>query len=434
MEKAKTVLLTVLVCTSLLQSYLLAYSTPHFESIKETQYIETKTFGTQEKIDNLIFPQRIILHFGGDKHTVLYPGMTFFEMIYNTLRKERTFEGLRLNNVLDYDWETIRKNDKGVEIRFDSGIPLNVLRGVLQIKGDALYDDDSIDNIWLDMTKNQEVHIFLFSQNTSSVYEAVNANISAKDIATFVGFGTHWAETGHSYHTLDGNVYLPDQDLQINRIRFTYTLITPEQMENSLFADPAITRNIREKDGTEIYTDGKRGMQIHLQQHWLVFSDSIAPLDSSHNAFDDLSSAVLFINQHGGWNGKYNLSSIRNNKDGAKEIVFYQYARSFPEYYPIVKTKDETYGFIRTVVQKGSVSDYERSLINLDQSTILTQVDTLIGGKKLDEMVKTFPYYGQLKSVFPAYRPELGDDDVSLVPAWAVEWNDGTLGWLQSVN
>ncbi len=431
-EKVKTFVLIVLVFASLGQSYILAYSTPHFEAINESEYIETQKMGTQEKLENLINPNEIVLHFGEDRHTVLYPDMTFFNLIYNTLKDERAFEGLHVTNNWSKDWEQYRKNYKGVEIRYHSGISLSLLHGILQIKGDTLYESDKINRIWLLVNDNQEVHIYFFSDNSPVVYEASNANITEKDIETFVGFGTYWAESGHGYQSKTGDYYIPLQDISMKRLRYSYTSITPEQMENSLFSDPAITRNIQEKDGTEIYTDGKRGMQINNEQKWMVFSDSIAPVDSGHNTEDDMYAAVQFINQHGGWNSKYQLYAVnRGLQDGGQTIIFRQYVRPFPESYPVINTGDINFGYIKLVMQKGAVSDYERSLITLDPKSVEERNGVLQGGEALQKRIGRYANKSRIASVFPAYRAEISGNYVDLIPVWAVELHDGELDVLK---
>ena len=41
------------------------------------------------------------------------------------------------------------------------------------------------------------------------------------------------------------------------------------KMENMLFPDPGITRNLPTRDGTEIYSDGKRGLEIKREHPWM---------------------------------------------------------------------------------------------------------------------------------------------------------------------
>lgn len=430
-ESIKSVLLFTLILSGLVQSYLLAYSTPHFESINQMEYIETQRIGTQEKAENLIYPEQLLLHFGDNTHTVFYPDSTFYGLIYNILQ-ERTFEGLRVTNVQSVDWEQLSKNNRGIELRYLKGISLNMLHSIFSIKGDTLYDSERINRIWIFIDENQVVRTYFFDDNQTTVYEISNTNITEKDVETFVGFGEYWKSIGNQYHTVDGNYYLPDKEIDINQLRFTYTTISAEQMENSLFSDPGITRNIQEKDGTQIYTDGKRGLQVKQNRLWMLYSDSIAPVDGRFNESEELYTAVQFINQHGGWNGKYQIHAIRSlNGEEGQEFLFRQLVRSFPESYPIISSADDNFGYIRIVLQKGAVSEYERSLIILDQKNDLKRSSSLPGGKQLERMIADYNKRYKIIAVIPAYHPVIAKDYVDLIPAWAVQLDDGTFDFLK---
>ncbi|MEB3103207.1 YycH family regulatory protein [Ferviditalea candida] len=430
-ENIKSVLLFALILFSLVQSYLLAYSTPHFESINQTEYIATQRIGTQEKAENLIYPAQLLLHFGDDTHTVFYPDATFYGLIYNILR-ERAFDGLRATNMHSVDWDLPRKNYKGIELRYLKGISLNMLHSIFSIKGDTLYDSQKINRIWIFIDGNQVVQTYFFDENQSTVYEISNTNITEKDVETFVGFGEYWKNSGNRYYTLDGSCYLPEKELDINQLRYSYTTISAEQMENSLFADPGITRNIQEKDGTQIYTDGKRGLQVQQNRLWMLYSDSIAPVDGRFNESEELYTAVQFINQHGGWNGKYQFHSIRSsNREEGREFMFRQLVRSFPESYPIISSGEDNFGYIRIVLQNGAVSEYERSLIILDQKNDIKSSGSLPGGKQLEKMIADYDKRYKIIAVIPAYRPVIAKDYVDLIPAWAVERDDGTFDFLK---
>lgn len=424
-EKTKSVLLAALVFSSLLQSYLLAYSTPKFDSANQTEYVETEPMGSQEELENLIFPEQIILHFGDGKHTVLPPDMTFYNSIFQVLR-HRTFDGLRPANEWNLKWDEYRSSHQGVEIRFAEGIPLNVLQRMMQVKSDDLYNNtvETINRMWIVTKKNQEdISTYFFSDATGNIYEATKVDLIVKDVERFVGFGKYLT----TYHTIDGTYYLPDQPLSIVKYRIPFSEFTPQQLQKSLFVDPGITRNLRERDGTEIYTDGKRGLQVKKDQHWMIYTDPVAPVDSENDVKENLLSAVQFINQHGGWNGKYVVSEISDDlsKEG-QSIVFRQYLNS----YPVIPAENANYGNIKVEVRKGVVSTYERSLIKLGERKVQQGLRRLVAGEELDQLIKRYPQSFAIHTVFPAYHPYISNGYIDLVPEWAVQLKDGTIDFL----
>ncbi|MFD2615294.1 YycH family regulatory protein [Paenibacillus gansuensis] len=419
-EKAKSVLLAVLVLLSLLQSYFLAYNFPNFSITNqpESGYIRTDLQGTEETAENLLQPDEMILHFGLDKHTVLYPETEFYNLIFQRL-KGRTFDGFQRLSILTVDWSEIRKTFKGVEIRFNKGIPMNLLARMMQIQGDTALESDTINRIWIYMKENKEEVRTLFVNDTgSAIYESTKADLTVKDVEEFVGFG----EFKTPYATEYGEYYLPSEPLKIVKYRIPYDQFTSDQMQRSLFPDPGITRNLPEKDGSVIYTDSKRGLRVINKSKWITYTDPIAPVDSSNNVLENLYASVQFVNRHGGWNGKYILHETGGSEaDGNNRFMFQQYYGP----YPIISDEGASFGYMRLTAQKGVVSAYERSLINLDKPvTEKTQLE-LPGGKELQDRLLNRKLPSPVRDLYPAYVPTITEKYVELRPVWAVETADG---------
>lgn len=438
MEKGKTIILTVLVIASVLQSYYLAYSTPKFVPVEklDTDYVKTELMGTEEKAENLIFPEQIIVHYGGSKHTVLYPDTSFYNFIFKALQK-RELGGFQRNSVLSYDWDEIRNNDEGIELNFGRAIPLQLLQKIMQVKSEALLLNDAIEKVWI-FAKNthEDVRTVFFSQDGNTVYESTKADLFYKDIEQYLGYVQYRdgerSEFGTTYHTVNGKYYVPDQSLQMIRYSVPYTVFTPEQMQKNLFVDPGITRNIMERDGSEIYTDGKRGLQVKTEQKWMSYSDPVAPADAPTDLSENLYSAVQFINQHGGWNGKYRFGNVPDGRTDGSIISFQQYYGAAPSgSYPIVSESKFNFGYMKMTLQQGLVSNYERTLINLDRTAADKKIVRLEGGAVLDNMIESFPARALIRNVFPAYRPVYDEKHVLLLPVWAVELTDGSRQYLK---
>lgn len=426
MENLKTLVLTVLVAASLVQSYFLTYSSPKFEPLAQTDYVETELNGTQAKLEDLIMPEQIILHSGKKTHTVLVPnsGLYHYRNIIDFLKK-RTFDGLKKTNVFSsssLNWEDMRDNQQGVEIRFREGVPISVLQSLMTItREDNAVDNELITRIWiLNRSSRDEVKTYFISDSNVVVYEAVRADVTTKDVEEKVRLG----ESLVTYHTSDGDYYLPDMPLPAVRYRISYSQYTPEQLKRSLFVDPATTRLLTERDGSQIITDGKRGLQIKNDQRWFSYSDPISlPADDKGDVKENLLSAIKFVNQHGGWNGTYTVHRMTPKQAyGPQTFVFRQYL----EGYPVMNLKPDTLGTIQLTVQKGSVSNYERSLLIPEGKGVQKLEATLAGGQELDLMLARYGKLGYVVSVFPGYQTLLKDKMVEFVPSWFVELRDGT--------
>jgi regulatory protein YycH of two-component signal transduction system YycFG len=286
-------------------------------------------------------------------------------------------------------------------------------------------DNEVITSIWIMVKENKEdVRTYFLTDNINTVYEVIKADFTAKDLDDYLNHADF-----PQYHPspLGGDYYLPNQPLSMTTYSFGYTQFTAEQLKQSLFVDPGIARNLKEGDGSVIYTDGKRGLQLSGDLHWMNYSDPVAPNDSKFDVRDNLLSAIQFINQHGGWNGKFvfNDASTRMSA-GGQTFQFRQYY----DRYPIVGQRPESYGNIKLTIQKGTVSNYERSTIVIDAKPTDSNADRLEGGAPLDERLKAYSKRGSIVNVFPAYRTVVQEKTLELRPVWAVELRDGSTDWL----
>jgi regulatory protein YycH of two-component signal transduction system YycFG len=431
-SRLKTVILILLVLGSLVQTYLLVYSSPKFEPINQTEYVTTELDGTQAQVTDLLFPEQIILHLGNKRHTVLPMNHLFYKMIYDDFLKKREFGGFRkVSSLASFvNWEEVRNNHQGFEVRFKEGIPLTLLKGILQIKEDSPVDNDVINRVWIYIkdSSKEEVKSYFFSDSTNTLYESVKADVDAKNVERYVGLGEYLG-TLTPYHTLNGDYYLPDTPIAGSNMQVPYTQFTADQLKRNLFADPAMTRSVPVKDGSQIFYDGKRGLQLKADQHLFTYTDPIiTPAESKNDIRENLGSAVQFINQHGGWNSSYLYSQlIEKPSGGPQNLVFRQYVNS----YPVINAKQDSLGFIRIELQKGVVSSYERSLVNLNLRTPEMKETSLVGGKDLDALIAAYPDRAAIQDVFPAYQAVVvNDQTVELVLRWAVELRDGTHDFL----
>ncbi|WP_281883333.1 YycH family regulatory protein [Paenibacillus sp. YYML68] len=425
-EKLKTAALTLLVLLSLVQSYLLAYSYPQPEQpLIQEEYVKPELLGTQATLDDMLFPDHIVIHLGEGQHTVVYAHNSPYAEVLQTV-KQRYLEGFRKTNMssLSINWDEVRNKQPGVELRFRDGLPLTVLQQLLQIKGELPPEHDVITKIWIFAEDSSRVRTLLFTDTYNVVYEA-KADFTTKDIEErFVSAaGSYMA-----YKPTLNDMYIPQKSYPMPSYTLGYTLMTVDQLKRTFFVDPALIRNLTERDGSEIYTDSKRGLQLKSGQHWMTYSDPVAPAsDNRVNYLGNLLTAVQFINQHGGWNGAYGVQRMPERLlPGNQTYVFRQYYGS----YPIVGTRDEQVGYMRITLQKDVVSGYERSTVLPDWKSVKRGEAELPGGELLEAMLQQYSKRLQIVSLFPAYRPFLSDKTMELVPKWAVELYDGTYEFL----
>lgn len=427
-ESAKTLLLAVLVAASLMQSYMLVYSEPKFDTIIPTDYVESKLEGTQSELAELLFPKDIVLHYSGGEHTVLYPKMIFYRMILEVV-EQRTFDGLRpvadpadLPEQGTADMEGI----EGIEIRFADDIALPLLQQMMNLRLDAAAGSmGTIDRIYIyTYTEREEVRVFFVGSRNGTAYEATRADLTVKDIERFVGFG----ETRIRYVAVDRGHYLPEEPISMVQYRYPYRQWTADQLQRSLFPDPFSTRNLTERDGSEIFTDGKRGLQLSKGRQWLSYTDPAAPAAGEQTALETALSAVQFVNRHGGWNGDYALERmVQESGHPEQTALFRQYIGSYPGAYPVIGGRNGTsFGMIETVLRNRVVTRYERSTLQLDSSPTNRTSVTLPGGEALLQLWEQYEDKALVRDIFPAYRVVLNEEEMTLEPVWGLSLLDGT--------
>ncbi|WP_054025732.1 YycH family regulatory protein [Bacillus sp. FJAT-28004] len=420
-EKIKTTTLILLVVLSLLQSYLLAYSMPGLGATvrSDQDYVNAEPIGKATSVESVIFPEALVIHLGGNKHTIIYPGTQFYDMILNQRIQGREFKGFQRSPSDVLNWEEIRRNDIGIELRFDNGIPVELLQKLLKLEGDLLFLNETIDRIWIfKTTGTEEIRTFFFSADGEMVYESVRADLTVRDVQDYVGFGQFQPK----YSMTSDGLYIPLAPIQSTEMVFPYETYSPDLMKRSLFFDPSTTRAIEDRGGSQIYTDGKRGLQVEQNGKWISYTDPSAPQITENLLSDNVYASVDFVNWHGGWDGTHRFVNAMPGGEG-KDIRFKQYI----EQYPVMDTKPFHYGYMKLRLQQGVVTEYSRSLITLGQRSESRSVRWLSGGEELEQTLSNYDRRSEVTALFPALQATPIDEGrLRFIPVWAVRLKDGT--------
>lgn len=421
MEKAKSTALILLVVLSLLQSYLLAYSMPGLGATvrSDQDYVNADPLGTASSVESVIFPDKLIIHKGEDKHTVIYPGTQTYEMILEQRLVGREFKGFRRSPAAIQNWNEIRKRDVGIELTFGAGVSVELLQKLLKLEGDLLFLNERIDRIWIiKTTDTEDIRTFFFSSEEAVVYESVRADLTVRDVQDYVGFGEHLPE----YRMTADGIYLPMEPIIAIAFVYPYETYTPEQIQRSLFFDPSTTRSFEDRSGSQIFTDGKRGLKMEQDGQWINYTNPAATISNHTSLSENVYASVDFINQHGGWDGTYRL--IGSTPDEERKYVSF---RKYIDQYPVIDSLSFQYGYMKLTLQQGVVTEYARSLITLSPRSEAREPRWLQGGGKLEEALERYPRRGEATSLFPALKSiRLEENRLKFVPVWVVKLAGGT--------
>lgn len=430
-EKLKSAVLTILVVASLVQTFILAFGSPKLDQLLPTTYVPSEVGGTQMELAELLIPRQLIIHLGDNQHRVIAansPQQQFYKMIFHDFLQKRRFEGLRKLSPtsldeLNLNLGRIRNNNPGIEVVFEQALPLASLQRVLNVRADGLDSPADIKRILLYAnTATGELDSYFFTEDEDLVYLA-RTDMDINEVQKNVAFAQYLTPYTPQYL----GYYLPDDSIQAVRYKYTYTQFTAEELKRSLFVDPGIVKNLQEKDGSQIYTDAKRGLQLQNDKHWLIYTDPVAaPAASRISAAAGIESAVQFVNQHGGWNGMFRLSKALRSEDKPQQIQF----RLYVDHLPLYGIEQEDIGAINLELQQGIVSSYERSLLKLDEEPLDKRLVSLPGGTDLRKLLQTSDHIGSIIDVFPAYQVVIADKSVELIPRWTIELENGSFDFL----
>lgn len=419
-ERGKTTLLIILVVLSLVQTYFLAYRMPWLGTTKRSDqdYVNTELLGQTSNVESVIYPEELILHLGNDEHTVVYPNTQFYNLILRQRLVNREFKDFQIVVNNKADWDQLKREHNGIELSFRNGISVELLKKLLKIETDILQDSVQIDSLYIyAIEESEEVHAFFYQHNGLAVYEAVRVDLTVKDIQDYVGFG----EFLPRYQFVNQHVYLALEPIQATEYMFSYDALTPEQMQRSLFFDSSTTRAIVNRSGSQIYTDGKRGLKVEQNGLWISYSNSAASQTNSMQTSENVYVAVDFVNQHGGWDSSYQLVSIPNADE--KYVRF----RKYIEQYPVIDISPFNYGYIQLGLQQGVVVEYERTLITLPKIADSKSIRWLYGGKLLSNHLEIYSRSDEIVAIYPALKAvPKNSEQIQFIPVWAARMKDGT--------
>jgi regulatory protein YycH of two-component signal transduction system YycFG len=424
-EMIKTIFLTALVIVSLLQSWLLAYRIPAFDTVEPTNYLKPEKLGEEKKWTDIVSPYRIVFHYGDNGHTLLFPTTTYYQMVVRAL-VDRSFDVLQESKADAVDWSRMYEQTKGIELQFDTSVSLHTLGRWTSLAG-SYAQDVRVDRVWLyyDESRN-DMRALWISDADGRVY-ATRTDFPQELLQRYLAIGQYQSKYSYIKTSIEDSVpqgyYLPDEPILMAKYRLFYQPITADQMKTILFVDPSIVKQIQERDGSMIYTDGNRGLQIHPGERGFTYNSPVPPSESEQQTADakteNLPLAVQFVNQHGGWNGTFRIYDRSEDPQGVERMMFRQYFGA----YPIFEMEDPIFSEVQIGMLGGSVSTYSRSLLQMDVDAVIEEesIRTADKAELLAQLEAAGLAPSEIRNVRLAYQAELSNEFVDLVPVWMIE-------------
>lgn len=432
-ERLKTVLLYLLVLISLILTSLLWNNQPRFELISPPTYVESKVVGYPRQLEELVVPSAIVFHFGNNRHTKADSDDGQYRVLRSEMNKwyfyDFVFQPLPLER-----WEALTRSLPGLEIQFRSTIPISVVSQLFTFRGETEGLIHGVDCVWLYYAPEENAVYGLFISREERQAIRARTSVSPKDLQnSYLPLGNLLPEqqlrvsapeplSPRQVSAFWHWYYVPKQPDRMRYVRMNYIPITDRDLTDAFFLDPTLIRQIVERDGTIIYTDGSRSVQVRPDQQMMTYTDpALKPGREDLTGDEKLRETVLFINQYLGWTDDYRLERMEERAGEGDVLTFRQYLGA----YPLVSQDGPPIDELAVTSLAGQVVTLSRSLIDLDTYLDMTEWTVMSGDELFEELRKQDVDLDRVKNAYLAYGIKVHRGFVELIPSWVVESDNG---------
>jgi hypothetical protein len=225
-----------------------------------------------------------------------------------------------------------------------------------------------------------------------------------------------------------GTVYIPVKLPQLARYSVKPEDLDTEKLLRSIFVDPALVRQIQERDGAFIYTDGQRGLRIFEHGEVEYTSPNSEPGLEPMSSIQALRRTAQFLQLMGGWPDNLYLQDFTSvDRQHWNSRLWDTYSLSFystQQGMPVLTTNSPV---VLRFSDRG-VIDYRRQIAVLDSPysdpvTLLDPRDAILIAR---EDIADRWGDGALVEVYPAFSlAEPVTRQTVAQPAWVFRLDNG---------
>ncbi|MDQ0257591.1 regulatory protein YycH of two-component signal transduction system YycFG [Evansella vedderi] len=369
-EHIKTATLWLLICTSIILTWMIWTYQPEYRILGESDYIEREIIGEERSLLDVIHPEKVIIH-EDDQSFWLHPFEGAYENILNQLRRIRLDYFYSGSDVYGSSMSGIQ----GLEIIFPDQLQRDWIYMLFDMEdSEQVLPMESVDRILLFMNNQSsqtEVSVRFVSSHNNEFYQA-NTGLSVNQFKAFYNeYVDNRTEVNvYPLQTNTRNIfskrnYVPIETMDLKRYTFLINSVedAQEAFLQALFNDPELVRNYFQGN-QEVYTDGNRMMNVVENGNVLQYVHSTSLTQSERSERSIVEASIDFINGHAGWTDQYKLASW-------SETTFNDRAtfRMHVDGLPIMGTNvNRTEFYTMELARQGSrISEYIRPIFHLEE-------------------------------------------------------------------
>lgn len=412
-EGIKSFILIILVGLSLLLTFAIWSNQADYDRMYDTNYINEVDIdlgGMELTTKDILQPSHIIFKRNDE-----------FLSFVNPQDRETLYRDMQ--SWVLYDFKTGESNGRPenkqfVEVIFPSPLPMEIIPSILTLNEENVMPDWSFQRIFISFIEDSNsLNVLFLSVDGRNQVEAIVDKSDKYDMLLSYFQGEH-SDDLQKYLAInqeENPIYLPKDEIEVNRVSLTTTMLEPEQLVNVLFTNPSlVSANI----GEAYFTDGQRGMRLLENGLAIEYTN---PLQSNYdriNVNELISQSLSSVNDHKGWMSSYYFESVDKT---VNEILYRMYYNGYPVF---------DYANISPIIQQWRNKDlyqYYRPLFILNNSLGQYPIKLPSGEFVVNHLQNSRNYQlSNVEAIQIGYQLDESDVDshsITLHPAWYIQYN-----------
>lgn len=425
-EKAKSIILTVLVVISIFLTWTLWTYQPNYDTMENSNYVAQVTLSEKQEVKKIVRPDLALYHMKGEHHGTSNP----FEL--EKLIKELSrwvFYDVRNDTDHIGNVNELTHANGNVEIIFPTDVPIDLYRNVLHFEEKKL-PSFNFDKIIINAENPEKENgiVYFVSTNNQQVYASRIAGTFLTDFNRDFYKGAVQYPHYFAYNTTKQTIFLPESPTEMLEYKYLPVTLNSDEFKEALFNDPSFVQKSFAPQGEE-YTNGSSKMTINHDRNMLLYVNPTVDSDFVESTTDLVKRSIDFVNEHGGWTDSYRYVE---KDEPEHKVTFRLYSDDgYPVFNDIGMSEiNETWG-------KSEINKYVRPNISLELpiKTEMKKVDLSSGHEALNFLLNKKGIKPEfLEKVVPGYKMER-DSKISklilLEPTWFYQydkaWHEITL-------
>lgn len=425
-ENIKSIILVILVSFSVLLTWSIWTYQPNYELMEKSNTIEKVAISVKKEVDQIIKPDRVIVHYDNDNHIgTINPNE--IERIINELKKWNFTDFENISGQIKNYSSFIHKKGNAV-IQFPDSVPMDIYKAVIDVK-DSKLPNFYFDRIVIDVENTQREDGFVYFVSLKN-YDVYRSRVPASFVHNFQNGLYKNAEFSPSYIAYipfkvnsELTLFLKKDESTLPRHQYLANPLDSEKFKKALFKDPSVVQKSYKTTGEE-FTDGSSLMRVFYDKNILSYINPAEMNETNFISKNLLKRSIDFVNEHGGWTNNYRFVYMDEMKHN---VIFRLYDdNGFPVFSERrgISEINETWG-------QSEIKEYVRSNFSLGLRMEPTDMN-LSSGEEVINYLKRLPNIdvSKLQNVMIGYfmTKDAQTRIVYIEPSWYYQYNQQ---WIQ---